>query len=339
MNIGDNSIFSTPIAKRQAAIARVSVIVPAYEAEAFVEDAIASIHAQTWPDLELIAVDDGSTDRTAQILEMCAQGWAGRGRSMTVIRQANQGAAAARNRGLEDASGEYIALFDADDLYHPDLIERQVSMLRDHDYCDLAFAMYRYVDAKGQLVSVQESPARDRLGTLDLLADNIVHAPLFKASILPETGGLDPSLSAHIDLDFFLRVTARRDHSIAVISDPLSDYRRHGQQITGDWRRMRSNHQLIMHKLIRRGLRLTPSQRRRIDSRVNLYWATLAYQGGQYGDARKLIAKSALASPIELLRDAHGRVRLAACLSSLLPRRVHDSIRNFFNRKVGSSVA
>ena len=98
----------------------VSIIIPAFNAEAWISEAIESALAQTWASKEIFVVDDGSTDRTLAI----ARGFAGRG--VQVITQANRGAAAARNAGLRAARGSYVQFLDADDLLHPRKIEEQL---------------------------------------------------------------------------------------------------------------------------------------------------------------------------------------------------------------------
>ncbi len=104
---------------------RVSVVLPVYNAAATVARAIESIQAQTWRDWELIAVDDGSTDRTREILEKCAQADA----RIRVIAQAHGGVTQAANAGLSAAQGELIARMDADDVSHPERLAEQVALL------------------------------------------------------------------------------------------------------------------------------------------------------------------------------------------------------------------
>jgi glycosyltransferase involved in cell wall biosynthesis len=101
----------------------VSVVVPAYQAEAFLGEALASALGQDCPQVEVLVVDDGSTDRTAEIA--AAHG-------VRVIRQRNGGPAAARNAGLALARGEFLTILDADDLWLPDRLTRQVAYLREH---------------------------------------------------------------------------------------------------------------------------------------------------------------------------------------------------------------
>lgn len=98
----------------------VSVIVPVYNGEAFVREALASVRSQSVPPLETIVVDDGSTDRTGTLLQDEP--------GVTLLRQKNAGASAARNAGLARASGEWIAFLDADDIWTPCKLEKQLSL-------------------------------------------------------------------------------------------------------------------------------------------------------------------------------------------------------------------
>jgi len=93
----------------------VSVIVPAYNAEAFIAQTLDSIISQTYQNIEILVVDDGSQDRTPEIVESFAQ----RDQRITLLRQANAGVAAARNLAIEKSNGEYIAPIDADDIWYP----------------------------------------------------------------------------------------------------------------------------------------------------------------------------------------------------------------------------
>ena len=113
---------------------RVSIVIPAYQASADIATALDSVFAQTLPDVEVIVVNDGSPDTVE--LEAALQPYAGR---VCYIAQENRGAAAARNRGIREARGAYIALLDADDCWAPDFLRRQVWYLDAHPACDLVY--------------------------------------------------------------------------------------------------------------------------------------------------------------------------------------------------------
>jgi glycosyltransferase involved in cell wall biosynthesis len=105
----------------------VSIIIPAYNAEEWIAEAVQSAIAQTWPRKEIIVVDDGSRDRTAEVARRFAS------KEVVVVSTQNQGAAAARNHALRLCQGDYVQWLDADDLLAPDKIERQLAALREFD--------------------------------------------------------------------------------------------------------------------------------------------------------------------------------------------------------------
>ncbi|MGB3294833.1 MAG: glycosyltransferase family 2 protein, partial [Phormidesmis sp.] len=109
-----------PPAASDDALPLVSVIVPTYNAEAFIAKTLASVLAQTYRHLEVLVVDDGSSDRTPSIVKAMAEQYP----RITLLQQPNGGVAIARNAGIKKAQGEFIAPIDADDLWHPEMIEK-----------------------------------------------------------------------------------------------------------------------------------------------------------------------------------------------------------------------
>lgn len=97
----------------------VTVIVPAYNAEKTIQNCINSIQKQSYKDIEIVVIDDGSTDRTKEIVQRLLR----KDGRIKIISQYNQGASAARNKGIEKASGEYVTFVDADDEIEPQLIK------------------------------------------------------------------------------------------------------------------------------------------------------------------------------------------------------------------------
>ena len=128
---------------------RVSVLMPAYNAESYVGDAVESVLGQTFEDFEFIIVEDASTDATPEILES----YAVRDHRIRLIRnEANLGLIRSLNRGLELAKGEFVARIDADDLCRPQRLERQVSFLDDNSDHVLVGASYDAIDEQGRLL-------------------------------------------------------------------------------------------------------------------------------------------------------------------------------------------
>ena len=126
----------------------ISIIVPVYNVEKYIEETIASVLAQTYPDWELLLVEDGSSDGTAERIERIAG--ERKDPRLRLLRQpSNQGAARARNRGLQEARGRYIAYLDADDLWAPEKLERELRFMKEKDAA-FAFTGYEFADERGQ---------------------------------------------------------------------------------------------------------------------------------------------------------------------------------------------
>src|SRR5258707_6035401 len=128
----------------------VSVIVPAYNAEKTIGETLSSVGAQTYRNLEIVVVDDGSVDGTAGIVERYTR----TDSRVRLIRQANMGVAAARNRGIAEARADYIAPIDADDLWESTKIDKQMqAMMGGGPRVGLVYTWYALIDCRGKVIS------------------------------------------------------------------------------------------------------------------------------------------------------------------------------------------
>ena len=307
-----------------------SVVLPAFDVAPFVTQAVRSVHAQDWPRLELVAVDDGSTDGTGAILDALAADWTGGGRRMVVRHQANAGAAAARNVGLDLAQGGLVAFLDGDDRWHPGLASRLAGALASDPSIEIAIPRWRYVDASGAPEGIWSDAHPRRHGLRDLMGDNPIHSAT--GVMLPRTsveraGRFDPGMTGCIDLDFWTRAVTPGHASIASVPDALADYRRRPGQITGDWRRMERNWTRLAGKLAARGEGLDAAALSRARARACVYWSAIAYRSGDHAAARRLIAETWRRDPAHAMRDPHARVRSLAGLATLLPAGLHQTVR------------
>ncbi len=193
---------------------KASIIIPAYDAAAYVAEAIHSALAQTWPDKEIIVVDDGSSDATAALAESIA--------GVTCLRQANGGVSHARNTGVRHSSGDLIAFLDADDVWHPGKLEAQVRLLERYPDCDLVYA--NFVEAPESLAP-RDWPGGDGLPPhtrTTELESSFLH-PFFgtstvvvRRSAFDRVGGFDETLPYAEDVDFFLKVLVERPATAAI---------------------------------------------------------------------------------------------------------------------------
>jgi glycosyltransferase involved in cell wall biosynthesis len=172
---------------------RISVVIPVFNTEQFLGDAIASVLIQGDGLLEVIVVDDGSTDGSAAIAE-------GFDDPVRVIRQSNAGPGAARNRGVEAARGEYITFLDADDTYTSDKFGLQIRRLDGHSGVDIVIGRQRYLMLEGDIGGEpQLSEFHDDHLSLQL------GACLFRQHVFNRVGLLDESMRMCEDWDWFMR--------------------------------------------------------------------------------------------------------------------------------------
>ena len=135
----------------------ISIVVPIYKVEKFLPRCIESLLHQTYRDLEIILVDDGSPDRCGSICEE----YAARDSRIRVFHQSNQGVSAARNKGLAEARGEYIGFCDPDDFCAEDMFERMLAAIDDDNSIDMAICGYNYYDEDYNLDTSRQYPIRD----------------------------------------------------------------------------------------------------------------------------------------------------------------------------------
>jgi hypothetical protein len=208
--------------------ALVSVIIPVFNGEALIGDTIESALRQTWRNLEIIVVDDGSTDRTAEVV----QAYADRDSRIRLVRQPNSGVARARNRGLAGARGEFVAPLDADDLWEPTKIEMQVRRMSQDDAIGLVYCWWVWIDEKGTILDRSPAWRVEGNGLPTLLQVNYTgnaSVPVYRRSCIQEVGGYDEDLQQQRawgceDWDLALKVAAR--FPVAVVPVVLTGYRR-----------------------------------------------------------------------------------------------------------------
>lgn len=192
----------------------VSVIVAVYNAERFLGATLESIFAQDYTPIEVIVVDDGSEDRSADVARSFEQ--------VRLLRQANAGPAAARNAGIDHAKGEFVAVVDADDLVSPDKLNVQISYLLDHPHLSCVLARQEWIDPPTWL---RRDAVYGELGGIPL------PTAVFRTATLRELGGYDPTFRTGEDMDLLIRMR-ERGLEIAVLPNVLLRRRFHGDNLS-----------------------------------------------------------------------------------------------------------
>jgi len=286
----------------------VSVVIPAYNCAHFIGDALDSVVNQDYPALEVFVVDDGSTDETCDVV-------ARYGSAVTLVRQANAGAAVARNEGMRRARGAYVALLDSDDLWLPGKLRLQVDHLERH--ADVAMCCTRWhllhPDAAGRYhieraAAPESAPVDPKFAGWiyrELLLDCEVWTStvVMRRELSERIGGFDVGLRRGQDYDYWLR--ASRLTRIDRLDAPLALYR---MQVAHDRKFPDTNWELaVIRRAIERwgtagpdGRALPEAELRARLWALNYNFGYNQYQGGRYAQARAAFAAALRERPAHL---------------------------------------
>jgi glycosyltransferase involved in cell wall biosynthesis len=205
----------------------VSVIIPCYGQAGYLEEAIESVLAQTYAQIEVVVVDDGSPDNAARL--------AGRFPWVRCVRQPNEGLSAARNTGIRESEGELLVFLDADDRLLPRAIEVGVEELRANPEAAFAFGRYRRIAADGRRLENDEQPRPDADPYSVFLRYNYAGVPatgVFRRSALEEAGNFDGNVQGAEDYDLDLRLA--RQFPVRPHAEEVVEYRVHGGGMSQD---------------------------------------------------------------------------------------------------------
>lgn len=250
----------------------VSVIVPTYNRGGQVRDALASVQAQTYQDLELIVVDDGSTDGTAEVVQQFP--------GVHYVYQPNRGVSAARNRGVAVSSGELVAFLDSDDLWQPRKLATQVAFFAAHPEAQICQTEEIWL-RRGVRVNPHH---KHRKMSGDIFARSLERclvspsAVMLRRALFEQVGGFDENLPACEDYDLWLRIAATLP---VYLIDTLLVIKRggHADQLSRRFWGMDRFRVVALCKLLQSG-RLSPAQRRLTEDTLRAKCTILA-QGAQ----------------------------------------------------------
>lgn len=221
---------------------RFSVIIPAYNAASTICEAIDSVLAQTYPAHEIIVVDDGSVDATAEVV-------AGYGNKVKLLQQPNQGVSVARNRGAREATGNWLTFLDADDWYYPSRLALYAQLLEQEPELDFLTGDFDYVDSEGKhLRRSMESTQAGRqmlnqakqgvavmqgevLGQFVEQHFGDTHTLTLPTSTFVQLGGYPQGYAVCEDVNFLIRLTAQ-SRRVGIVCEPTAAYRIHSESAT-----------------------------------------------------------------------------------------------------------
>jgi glycosyltransferase involved in cell wall biosynthesis len=274
----------------------VSVVVPAFNAERFVERALESAVRQTVPPREVIVVNDGSTDGTADRAR-------GMGPPVRVIDRKNRGLSVARNTGILAAEGDLIAFLDADDSWLPTKLERQVEFFERDPSTQACFAATEYVTSDGERRGQSVRPDHPDLVEGLLLHSCVIGPPsagLFRREVFEAVGLFDPRLSQCSDWDMWLRLAERGP--VEFLSEVLVRYEIHDSNMSRDIALLEVDTLRVLQKFFAVPRPRYAALRRRAYSNHWLILAGSYYQAGRRGRAWLCALRSVAAHPPNALR-------------------------------------
>ena len=315
------------VAERQPLV---SVIVPAFNVAAYVEEALESVACQTLRPFEVIVVDDGSTDGTGAVLERLRLEKERLWPPPTVVHQANSGPSAARNAALRQARGTFVGFLDADDRWHPRMLERSLAALEAHGDAAVAFAWFQTIEANGRSTGWIGRPSTDSVAYQSAFtgAGIISSIVVARREALLAAGGFDETLRASENFDLWLRLLASNPAALVCVPEVLVDYRTRPGQITSDWKHMVEYWERVVSRERQRSPGFTKGLERkaRANHRLNLAARASGVAAGQ--PARRLLLEAWLQQPAAVALSWQGWSVTAAVLVSSLPPAIGKPVFN-----------
>lgn len=272
----------------------VSILVPAFNAEGTLADTLRSALASSYSNLELVLVDDGSTDGTTAIAQAIAKD----DKRVRVFRKPHCGVSAALNFGIAQCRGEFVARLDADDLWHPTKLAKQVKVLIADPAVALACTYVRYIDGRGHVVRDAAPQTMAGKAQCQCLYNGIVgggSSAVIRRSTLEAVGGYDEGLSVWEDLLLHLKVAAAGE--IAFIPEYLTGYRLRRDSSSADLERSLASWRMAKKRIEIEFPGVPASVHRWSHARHLLELAEGFAWRGRYATTAKLLAESLACDP------------------------------------------
>jgi glycosyltransferase involved in cell wall biosynthesis len=286
----------------------ISVVIPAYNAERTILETVKSVQEQTFQDFELIIINDGSNDRTLNLLDIVEDS------RLKVFSYKNGGLSVARNRGISRATGDYIAFLDADDLWTPDKLELQLQALQQNPKAGLAYSWTYFMDEQKQTVHLDRPLYFEGNVHADLLVWNfLAHGsnPLIRKEVIDSVGNFNPDVSGAADWDYWLRIAERWE--FAAVHKPQIFYRLSSTSMSSKVEFMEQCQLDVLEQAFERADNKLKSLKKKSKANVYIYSAQLYITRAANSDG---------------IRKTFEKLYMAACLnlSVLLERKTQKII-------------
>ncbi len=293
-------------------IPKVSVVVPAYNVSHYIEDALRSLQHQSFKEFEVLIVDDGSTDNTAEIVKPYVKS----DPRFQLWQKQNGGLSSARNHGIRHARGEYIALLDGDDVYHPDKLARHVATLNHHPEVGVVYSASQAIrdDGKPTPIYLSGKPVHSE-PLLALLCKNFIgHGSnaVFRRSLINEVGEFDETLRSSEDIDFWLRIATTRKWQFYREKSTLCYYRVRPSGLSFNVAQMQRCTEQVIQSAYQRSPQLVKPMLPTAYAYMYRYLARLSLQGGNLDQASHFIDKALACNWSIFYRDPRSLLTLLA---------------------------
>lgn len=271
----------------------VSVIIPNYNYANYVREAIDSVLDQTYENVEIIVVDDGSKDGSKEILESY-------GNKIKAVFQENAGVSKARNNGVEQSKGEYLAFLDADDIWLPEKIEKQVELFEKDKSLGLVHVGVEDIDKNGDVIETILNGLSGSVSHEFLLFERAVvlgggSGMMIPRKVFDNIGGFDLELLTSADWDICYHICRR--YEIGFVPKVLLRYRIHGSNMHGNITRMEREMLYAYEKAFKDEAEDVQNLKRKAYGNLHQVLAGSYYRAGQYSDFVRHTLKSIYLKP------------------------------------------
>jgi glycosyltransferase involved in cell wall biosynthesis len=313
-------------------IPQISVVVPAYNLEKYIAEALLSLEHQSFTDFEVLVVDDGSSDRTAEIV----QSFCDRDSRFKLLSKPNGGLSSARNYGIHHAVGKYIALLDGDDIYGTNKLANHFAWLESSPQIGVVYSASQAIrdDGKPTLMRLSGKPIkRDPLAAL-LCKNFIGHGSnaVFRRDIFDRVGEFDETLRSCEDIDYWLRIAATKKWDFHREPSVQCFYRVRPSGLSFDVQEMKVSQLRVIIAACKRSPEVVETLLPTAYAYMSRYLARLSLTAGDVQSARKFIDRAMASDPTIFLQDLRSLLTLIsvllAPLSQLAIRRSLGTVKS-----------
>ena len=323
---------------------QISVIMPIYNVEKFVARSIESVLRQSYTDFELILVDDGGNDQSLAICHSFKDP------RIRIISQANRGLAGARNTGIRNANGRYIALIDSDDLWHEEKIERHIKHLGDNPTVGVSYSGSLFIDESDSSLGISMTPKLKQIDTAHIFCRNPVgngSAPVIRREVFSDiafsqsVGGnfewayFDETFRFGEDIECWMRIACKTKWKFEGIEGDLTLYRIVSGGLSANTTKMYEFWNKMFAKVETYAPDIVLQYGNRARAYQLRYYARRAVREGQGFKAVATVVKALCCAPIILLEEPKKTLvtLAAALLASVMPRALFRRLEYSINRR------